>query len=387
MVSKRINYGQSIHNLSISCIYFRIKAIVVLSLLTIVQNVPINPGCHELFGYDILLDENARPYLLEVNCSPAMAIQGDVDRATKVFLMNDICEIVGLTGSNIEQPKNAKRVVPPSNVKTNTNQLEINKRLYQGFSSQTLSTDNKEKDRSNASSPTKDYPKKFVSNTARSSAPSTSGNSNNRLNTDRTSFVSRNPQNSNSSMISLIANRKKITLPRRISVDIENSYKNACFMEATDDDIDEFQDLSPWIEAKSDDESDAFAVNLASGYNFDDHASDAEETIGVDGDVNKNNKRLINDGESSDSDDDKNNPSSPSSKKKIGKYRERALKAERKPNIGGAVKFINDSANFPPGSSILNCHIEPSREPYGDFERIFPFNDATENAADSLYTV
>jgi hypothetical protein len=41
-----------------------------------------------------MLDAHAQPWLIEVNCSPAMAISGSVDRATKVVhLLISFCII------------------------------------------------------------------------------------------------------------------------------------------------------------------------------------------------------------------------------------------------------------------------------------------------------
>jgi len=37
----------------------------------------------ELLGFDILLDENLKPILLEVNSYPSFAIDGEVDKQVK----------------------------------------------------------------------------------------------------------------------------------------------------------------------------------------------------------------------------------------------------------------------------------------------------------------
>uniref|UniRef100_A0A7E4W376 ATP-grasp domain-containing protein n=1 Tax=Panagrellus redivivus TaxID=6233 RepID=A0A7E4W376_PANRE len=49
-----------------------------------------NGKCHELFGFDILLDEDLRPHLLEVNISPSLQAHTDVDKKVKIPLAKDV---------------------------------------------------------------------------------------------------------------------------------------------------------------------------------------------------------------------------------------------------------------------------------------------------------
>ena len=38
---------------------------------------------HELFGFDIMLEDDLKPYLIEVNISPSMASSSQLDRDIK----------------------------------------------------------------------------------------------------------------------------------------------------------------------------------------------------------------------------------------------------------------------------------------------------------------
>jgi len=76
-------------------IWLRIQDLVLLTLLPIVHAVPAMPSCFELFGFDIILDNNLKPWLLEVNASPSISVKGSVDSKVKVPLLNDTLDVLG----------------------------------------------------------------------------------------------------------------------------------------------------------------------------------------------------------------------------------------------------------------------------------------------------
>lgn len=51
--------------------------------------------CYELFGFDILLDENLKPWLLEVNISPSLQSSSPLDVAVKGPLIKNVFNIAG----------------------------------------------------------------------------------------------------------------------------------------------------------------------------------------------------------------------------------------------------------------------------------------------------
>jgi hypothetical protein len=53
-----------------------------------------NPNCFELFGYDIIIDENLRCWLIEVNSSPSLEKDFTIDEIIKQQLVDDIIEVV-----------------------------------------------------------------------------------------------------------------------------------------------------------------------------------------------------------------------------------------------------------------------------------------------------
>ena len=46
--------------------------------------------CFELFGFDIIVDNNMKPWLLEVNSSPQMTMDNNIDYQVKPDLIKDI---------------------------------------------------------------------------------------------------------------------------------------------------------------------------------------------------------------------------------------------------------------------------------------------------------
>ena len=60
-----------------------------------VQNVMINDRhCFECYGYDLLLDDNLKPWLVEVNASPSLNATTQADKEMKTTLIRDVLEIV-----------------------------------------------------------------------------------------------------------------------------------------------------------------------------------------------------------------------------------------------------------------------------------------------------
>lgn len=72
---------------------------IMLRALFAVQRAIINdPHCFELYGYDILIDAELKPWLLEVNASPSMTASTRDDYDLKFKLLNDTLDIVDVEG-------------------------------------------------------------------------------------------------------------------------------------------------------------------------------------------------------------------------------------------------------------------------------------------------
>lgn len=68
---------------------------LIIHSLKAVQNVMINDRhCFECYGYDVLIDADLRPWLVEVNASPSLTTTTECDRVLKLSLLRDIYNIV-----------------------------------------------------------------------------------------------------------------------------------------------------------------------------------------------------------------------------------------------------------------------------------------------------
>ncbi|XP_013375254.1 PREDICTED: tubulin polyglutamylase TTLL4 isoform X3 [Chinchilla lanigera] len=88
-------------------------------------------SCHELFGFDIMLDENLKPWVLEVNISPSLHSNSPLDISIKGQMIRDLLNLAGfvlpsaedissspstsnssLTSSHLSSPRDKCRMAP-----------------------------------------------------------------------------------------------------------------------------------------------------------------------------------------------------------------------------------------------------------------------------------
>ncbi|KAI0229101.1 putative tubulin polyglutamylase TTLL9 [Lamellibrachia satsuma] len=70
---------------------------IFIKSLQSVQKVMINDKhCYELYGYDILLDDNLKPWLIEVNASPSLTASSKEDYDLKYGLLEDVLNVIDL---------------------------------------------------------------------------------------------------------------------------------------------------------------------------------------------------------------------------------------------------------------------------------------------------
>lgn len=53
-----------------------------------------DPHCFECYGYDIIIDSNLKPWLIEVNASPSLSTTTNTDHFLKLNLIDAILNVV-----------------------------------------------------------------------------------------------------------------------------------------------------------------------------------------------------------------------------------------------------------------------------------------------------
>lgn len=83
-VSKLREYMQN-NGIDDRGIWGRINNIIVLTVLALWPKIPAQTSGFELLGFDIMIDEELNPWLIEVNSSPALATESPLDCEIKVI--------------------------------------------------------------------------------------------------------------------------------------------------------------------------------------------------------------------------------------------------------------------------------------------------------------
>ncbi|XP_011640702.1 tubulin polyglutamylase TTLL5 isoform X2 [Pogonomyrmex barbatus] len=119
----------------------RIEDIIIKSILAtasgivngLKQFVKHPETCFELFGFDILIDDTLKPWLLEVNLSPSLGCDSPLDVRLKSALIADLLTLVGIAAVDpILRSQNLNRAVINSNKKTNYRRVQSAEILPQG---------------------------------------------------------------------------------------------------------------------------------------------------------------------------------------------------------------------------------------------------------------
>ena len=90
-------------NIDDEVLWQRIHNIITWTMLAQAPTVPKVDCCYELFGFDVLIDTNLKPWLLEVNFSPALSLDCATDYNVKKPMLSDLTDLLGFKDSDGER--------------------------------------------------------------------------------------------------------------------------------------------------------------------------------------------------------------------------------------------------------------------------------------------
>ncbi|KAL2916373.1 Tubulin polyglutamylase ttll4 [Polyrhizophydium stewartii] len=109
------------HGYAFEPIMDRIKSLLVKTVMSVhAQNMggvrlylANRMSCYELFGFDVLLDSELKPWLMEVNISPSMKASCDMDHALKARVAVDLLNLAGYRVRDLELARHAQTSKTP----------------------------------------------------------------------------------------------------------------------------------------------------------------------------------------------------------------------------------------------------------------------------------
>lgn len=76
--------------------FSHIQEIILRSLIAVQKVIIQDKHCYELYGYDVLIDENLHPWLLEVNASPSLTADTKMDYELKHNMLDDMLTVIDM---------------------------------------------------------------------------------------------------------------------------------------------------------------------------------------------------------------------------------------------------------------------------------------------------
>lgn len=77
-------------------LFNNIQNLIIRALLAVQPAMINDKHCFELYGYDVLIDANLKPWLLEVNASPSLTASDKADWVLKFGMLEDMLDIVDM---------------------------------------------------------------------------------------------------------------------------------------------------------------------------------------------------------------------------------------------------------------------------------------------------
>lgn len=75
-------------------LFYDIQMTILRSLLCVQKIMISDKHCFELYGYDIMIDDQLKPWLIEVNASPSLSANTAQDYQLKCGMLNDMLDVI-----------------------------------------------------------------------------------------------------------------------------------------------------------------------------------------------------------------------------------------------------------------------------------------------------
>jgi tubulin polyglutamylase TTLL9 len=80
----------------VNTLFHHIQLLCIRSLLAVQKVIISDRHSFEMYGYDVLVDADLKPWLIEVNASPSLTANTPADYAMKLALLHDTMAVVDM---------------------------------------------------------------------------------------------------------------------------------------------------------------------------------------------------------------------------------------------------------------------------------------------------
>lgn len=80
--------------IDVDAVWKDITVLILKSLVAVDMHMTYQPCSFEVFGYDVLIDQNLRPWLIEVNASPSLSRDNQLDHRVKDAMIRDTIKLI-----------------------------------------------------------------------------------------------------------------------------------------------------------------------------------------------------------------------------------------------------------------------------------------------------
>lgn len=81
---------------AVNQMFFEMQLLIIRTLQAVQKVMMSDKHCFELYGYDIMIDDTLKPWLIEVNASPSLTADTASDHELKCGLLDDLLDVIDI---------------------------------------------------------------------------------------------------------------------------------------------------------------------------------------------------------------------------------------------------------------------------------------------------